>query len=67
MAAQALAANGAKVYITGRRKEVLESSAKIHGSNLSGSLVPLVMDVTDKSSIKAGVETIRKQDGYVNV
>ncbi|KAL3489929.1 hypothetical protein BJX62DRAFT_238571 [Aspergillus germanicus] len=72
MAAQTLAANGAKVYITGRRKEVIENSAKVHGSEKAlgssgGSIVPLVMDVTSKESISAIVEHITKEDGYLNV
>ncbi|KAH7007624.1 hypothetical protein EDB80DRAFT_577439 [Ilyonectria destructans] len=70
--AQALAANGAKVYITGRRQEVLETSARIHGSSdkigsSGGKIVPLVLDVTNKDSIKSGVDHITKTDGYVNV
>ncbi|KXJ87977.1 hypothetical protein Micbo1qcDRAFT_215321 [Microdochium bolleyi] len=70
--AQALAANGAKVYITGRRKEVLETSARVHGSAdkvgpSGGQIVPLVMDVTDKESIKKAVAHIQATDGYVNV
>lgn len=72
MYAQALAANGAKVYITGRRQEVLETSARIHGSSdkigsSGGKIVPLVLDVTNKDSIKRGVDHITKTDGYVNV
>jgi NAD(P)-dependent dehydrogenase (short-subunit alcohol dehydrogenase family) len=72
VAAQALAANGAKVYITGRRKEVIENSASVHGSEKAlgssgGSIVPLVMDVTSKESISAIVEHITKEDGYLNV
>ncbi|KAL2760160.1 hypothetical protein ACRALDRAFT_2096313 [Sodiomyces alcalophilus JCM 7366] len=70
--AQAFAANGAKVYITGRRQEVLETSARVHGSedkigSSGGKIVPLVMDVTNKDTIKAAVEHITKTDGYVNV
>ncbi|KAH8663780.1 hypothetical protein BGZ61DRAFT_499132 [Ilyonectria robusta] len=70
--AQALAANGAKVYITGRRQEVLETSARTHGSpdkigSSGGKIVPLVLDVTNKDSIKSGVDYITKTDGYVNV
>ena len=72
MYAQALATNGAKVYITGRRQETLETSARIHGApdkigNAGGQIVPLVMDVTDKESIKKAVEHIQATDGYVNM
>lgn len=72
MYAQALAANGAKVYITGRRQEVLEKSASVHGSadkigSSGGQIVPLVMDVTNKDSIKGAVDHIAENDGYVNV
>ncbi|KAI5922760.1 hypothetical protein F4810DRAFT_711349 [Camillea tinctor] len=70
--AQTLAANGAKVYITGRRKEVLEKSARIHGSaerlgSSGGSIVPLVMDVTSKESIKAVVDEISSKETHINV
>ncbi|KIW22089.1 uncharacterized protein PV07_12506 [Cladophialophora immunda] len=69
MIAQVFAVNGAKVYITGRRREVLEASAKAHGSpaalgNSGGSLVPLQMDVTSKDSIRRAVEEISKSNDY---
>ncbi|KAL9577389.1 MAG: hypothetical protein Q9212_006393 [Teloschistes hypoglaucus] len=49
MMANALAANGAhKVYIIGRRKEVLEAAAK---ESPHGNIVPLVGDVTSKDSL----------------
>ncbi|KAI0114175.1 NAD(P)-binding protein [Hypoxylon sp. NC0597] len=72
MIAQALAANGAKVYITGRRANVLETSARVHGSPErlgpdGGSIVPMVMDVTSKNSIKSAVAEIAENDGFVNV
>jgi len=41
MASQALAANGAKVYITGRRMEALENAAKTHSpSQGEGKIIP---------------------------
>lgn len=38
MAAQALAANGARVYVVGRRKEALDIVAKKYASN--GQIIP---------------------------
>ncbi|EMD88586.1 hypothetical protein COCC4DRAFT_67006 [Bipolaris maydis ATCC 48331] len=72
MYAKALATNGAKVYITGRRQEVLEKSASIHGSTdevgaAGGQIVPLVMDVTNKDSIKHAVQHIEEAHGYINL
>lgn len=72
MLTQALATNGCKVYITGRRLEILETTARIHGSAdmlgpQGGSIQPIVMDVTSKESIKAVVNHITKTEGYLNL
>lgn len=50
MITQALVANGAKVYITGRRQEKLEQCAKLYGSG-PGSIHPLPADVSDKKDV----------------
>lgn len=70
--AQTLAANGAKVYITGRRADVIQTSARVHGSPgklgpLGGSIVPIVMDITSKDSIKSVVAEITQKEGWLNV
>ncbi|RYP18208.1 hypothetical protein DL765_004065 [Monosporascus sp. GIB2] len=72
MIAQTLAANGAKVYITGRRKDVIETSARVHGSPdklgpQGGSIIPVVMDVTSKDSIKAVVAEISQKEGHLDL
>ncbi|KAI1653396.1 NAD(P)-binding protein [Daldinia decipiens] len=72
MITQTLAANGAKVYITGRRVDVLETSARIHGSPerlgpLGGSIVPIAMDITSKDSVRGVVAEITQKEGFVNV
>ncbi|KAL8859864.1 MAG: hypothetical protein Q9178_003697 [Gyalolechia marmorata] len=69
---QALATNGCKVYITGRRLEVLETTARVHGSldklgSQGGSIIPIVMDVTSKESINGVVDHIMKTEGYLNL
>lgn len=65
MMAKALALNGAhKVYIVGRRKEVLEAAAK---ESPHGNIIPLVGDVTSKDSLRSVVTYIEKDTGYINV
>ncbi|PCH44260.1 short-chain dehydrogenase [Wolfiporia cocos MD-104 SS10] len=69
MIAEGLAVNGAKVYITGRRREVLdEAAARFAERNQGkGSIVPLPMDVTDKESILAGREAVLANDGRLHI
>lgn len=61
--ARALAFNGAKkVYIIGRRQEVLDNAAKEHES-----IVGIKGDVTSKDDLQAAVDQITKEVGYVNL
>ncbi|KAI9818774.1 MAG: hypothetical protein M1827_007594 [Pycnora praestabilis] len=65
MMAKALEANGAaKVYIIGRRKEVLEAAAK---EAKYGNIIPLQGDVTSKDSLHSLAERIKDEVGYINV
>ncbi|KAI1503154.1 hypothetical protein F5X99DRAFT_417351 [Biscogniauxia marginata] len=65
MIARALEHNGAKVYILGRREEVLKISAKQNA--IHGNIIPVVADVTDKASLDAAVSQISKETGYINL
>ncbi|KAI0812068.1 hypothetical protein GGR55DRAFT_611419 [Xylaria sp. FL0064] len=65
MAAQALEANGAIVYIIGRRKESLEKAAATAKHN---NIHPIVGDVTSKSSLAAAASKIGSETGgYVDL
>ncbi|KAK0245113.1 hypothetical protein EDD85DRAFT_5874 [Armillaria nabsnona] len=66
MIAKAFAANGAKVYITGRRLDVLEKAAA-SVTGVSGSLVAIQMDVTDEESVKTGAKHIEGIDGKLDI
>jgi NAD(P)-dependent dehydrogenase (short-subunit alcohol dehydrogenase family) len=61
MATQALVANGAKVYITGRTKEKLDNVAKQYSEG-SGSIIPIQCDVTDKAQIADLVKQISSKE-----
>ncbi|KAF2257669.1 NAD(P)-binding protein [Lojkania enalia] len=65
MITKALASNGAhRIYITGRRKEVLESAAQSTDPSI---VIPLQGDVTSISSLLEIAEHIKSEVGYVNV
>ena len=49
---QALAVNGAKVYIVGRTLEKLEKVKEVHGKKIAGEIIPLQGDVTKKDSVE---------------
>lgn len=72
MVTKGLAAAGAKVYITGRRLEVLEKAAKEWNderNQLSGAgeLIPLQLDVTDKQSILEAKVKFEKAEGKLHI
>ncbi|KAF1981553.1 short chain dehydrogenase/reductase family [Aulographum hederae CBS 113979] len=63
--AKALAANGAsKVYIIGRRKEILEAAA---AQGPPGTITPVQGDVTSKESLSDVVEVIKSETGHINL
>ncbi|KAK0204428.1 hypothetical protein DFS33DRAFT_1258590 [Desarmillaria ectypa] len=66
MIAKAFAANGAKVYITGRRMDVLEQAAA-SVTGIPGSIVPLQMDVTNEESVRAGAKHIEGIDSKLDI
>jgi NAD(P)-dependent dehydrogenase (short-subunit alcohol dehydrogenase family) len=63
MMTRALAQNGAKVYIAGRRLEVLQEAASSVGPNV----IPIQCDVTSKASLEETANFIEKDAGYLNL
>lgn len=62
MITQALVANGAKVYITGRRKEVLESTIEQYSKGGPGSMHALAGDISDKDEVLRIVKEIEEKE-----
>ncbi|CAH0002434.1 unnamed protein product [Clonostachys byssicola] len=52
MATQALAANGAKVYITGRTKDKLDTVVSTYNKDIPGSIHALPADVGNKEGVR---------------
>lgn len=67
MAAQALAVNGAKVYICGRTKEKLDKVVEVHGQNIEGEIIPLVGDITSKSDISRMLKEIESKEKCLHI
>ncbi|KAI6044837.1 hypothetical protein EDC04DRAFT_2640021 [Pisolithus marmoratus] len=70
MIAQGLAANGARVYITGRRVEVLDRVVNEWSQkkgDLMGSMIAVGMDVTNKQDIQNVVDKLTRDEGKLHV
>lgn len=70
MIAQGLAANGARVYITGRRAEVLDRVVDEWGQKRGdsmGSMIAVTMDVTNKESIQVVVDKLTSDEGKLHI
>ncbi|KAI1651217.1 NAD(P)-binding protein [Daldinia loculata] len=65
MITKALATNGAsKVYIIGRRLQVLQQAAEQIGT---GNVIPITCDVTSKESLQSAVTQIQQDAGFINL
>jgi NAD(P)-dependent dehydrogenase (short-subunit alcohol dehydrogenase family) len=62
MIVQALAINGAKVYITGRTEEKLDKVAEIYGKDIAGQIIPIAADIGQKSEIARLVKEIESKE-----
>jgi len=67
MMTQALAVNGAKVYICGRTSEKLETVAETYGKNISGKIIPIQADVSNKKEIAQLYEKISKSEKHLDI
>ena len=67
MVTQALAVNGAKVYITGRTREKLERVTELYGKNISGEIIPIATDITSKESIAQLVQDIESREPALHI
>ena len=66
--ARALADDGFRVYISGRREAVLAEAAREYaGDTGTGELIPLKADVTDEAGLDGAVSRIRSEAGRVDV
>ncbi|KAK0188161.1 short-chain dehydrogenase [Armillaria mellea] len=65
MIARGLAENGAKVYITGRRKDVLEGV--INSGIIKGEVIALQMDMTVKASILEAKKVREQKEGKLHI
>ncbi|CAK9781630.1 NAD(P)-binding protein [Cutaneotrichosporon oleaginosum] len=66
--AAALAENGAKVYITGRRLETLEAAAKTAApKGGSGKIIPIQADAATKEGAQKMRDAVAKEENWVNL
>lgn len=68
MATQALAANGAKVYITGRTQSKLDTVVKTYGGDaVSGSIIAVQSDISSKEGVKALEKEISSREKSLSI
>ncbi|KAK3337706.1 hypothetical protein B0T19DRAFT_438351 [Cercophora scortea] len=62
MATQALAVNGAKVYIVGRNEEKLERVVNTYNKDIEGEIIALTADVTNKADVEMLFKEIQSRE-----
>jgi NAD(P)-dependent dehydrogenase (short-subunit alcohol dehydrogenase family) len=62
MATQALAANGAKVYITGRTKEKLDNVVSTYGQDIAGEIIALTADISTKEGVSSLYDSFSQRE-----
>ncbi|KAK1234921.1 hypothetical protein PQX77_001883 [Marasmius sp. AFHP31] len=67
MATQALAVNGAKVYIVGRTEEKLDRVVETYGKNISGQIIQLPGDITKKEDIAQLVKDLSAKENKLDI
>lgn len=67
MATQALAVNGAKVYITGRTKEKLDRVVELYSKDIPGEIIAMPADITSKESIQKLVDEISSKESKLDI
>ncbi|PLB54218.1 short chain dehydrogenase/reductase family [Aspergillus steynii IBT 23096] len=67
MATQALAVNGAKVYITGRTGSKLDRVVELYGRDIPGQIIPITADITDKQAVDQLVQEISQREEYLSI
>jgi len=67
MATQALAVNGARVYITGRTKEKLERVVEVYSKDIPGEIIAIPADITSKESIQKLVDEISSKETKLDI
>jgi len=67
MATQALAVNGAKVYIVGRTADKLERVRDIYGRDIPGEIIPVTADVSSKDDIHKLLDQIKSKESHLDI
>ncbi|KAF2749027.1 short chain dehydrogenase/reductase family [Sporormia fimetaria CBS 119925] len=67
MITQALAVNGAKVYIVGRTKEKLDRVVEVHGKGIAGQIIPFVGDVSTKEGVQNILKEMESREQYLDI
>ncbi len=67
MATQALAVNGAKVYICGRTEEKLERVAETYSQGIRGHIIPITCDITSKEQIAQLCDQISSKENHLDI
>jgi len=67
MATQALAVNGAKVYIVGRTEDKLERVRDTYSQDIPGEIIPITADISSKSDISKLIDHISSKENHLDI